>query len=92
MPKRSNAWIKHVKEYQAEHGCSYGEALKGAKATYRGGAVRQMRPLRTRIGVVVKPKATGGRRRKARKTRGGDLAGTLGNLISIGSKILPMLL
>jgi hypothetical protein len=30
-----NAWIKHVKEYQAKHGCSYKEAMQKAKATYR---------------------------------------------------------
>ena len=27
-------WIEHVKAYQAEHGCSYKEALKGASSTY----------------------------------------------------------
>jgi len=27
-------WINHVKQYQAQHGCSYKDALKGAKSTY----------------------------------------------------------
>ena len=27
-------WIRHVKAYQKKHGCSYKEALKGAKSTY----------------------------------------------------------
>jgi len=27
-------WIKHVKAYQKKHGCSYKEAMKGAKKTY----------------------------------------------------------
>ena len=27
-------WLEHVKAYQAEHGCSYKEALKGASSTY----------------------------------------------------------
>jgi len=30
-------WINHVKQYQAEHGCSYKDALKCAKATYKKG-------------------------------------------------------
>ena len=30
-----NDWIKHVKAYQAKHGCSYKEALQKAKATYK---------------------------------------------------------
>ena len=29
-----NPWIEHVKNYQAEHKCSYKEALSGAKKTY----------------------------------------------------------
>jgi len=32
-----NSWIKHVKAYQAKHGCSYKEALQGAKASYKKG-------------------------------------------------------
>jgi len=31
----ASAWIQHVKAYQAQHGCSYKDALKGAKHTYR---------------------------------------------------------
>ena len=30
-----NRWIMHVKQYQKQHGCSYAEALKKAKATYK---------------------------------------------------------
>lgn len=29
-----SAWISHVKAYQAKHGCSYKDAMKGAKASY----------------------------------------------------------
>ena len=32
---RPSAWIQHVKAYQAKHGCSYKDAMKGAKGTYR---------------------------------------------------------
>jgi hypothetical protein len=31
-------WIKHVKRFQAEKGCSYKDALKHASATYRKGS------------------------------------------------------
>jgi hypothetical protein len=33
--KKSNAWVTHVKAYQAEHGCTYAVALKESKATYK---------------------------------------------------------
>ena len=33
-----NAWISHVKAYQAKHGCSYKEALQRSKATYKKGS------------------------------------------------------
>lgn len=29
-----NSWMQHVAAYRAKHGCSYGEALKGASNTY----------------------------------------------------------
>lgn len=31
-------WINHVKKYQAEHGCSYKEALSCAKCSYKKGS------------------------------------------------------
>lgn len=34
-PSSSNPWIAHVKQYRALKGCSYAEALQGAKMTYR---------------------------------------------------------
>lgn len=34
--KRSSKWIDHVKAYAKQHGVSYKQALKDAKATYRG--------------------------------------------------------
>jgi hypothetical protein len=33
--KRPSAWIQHVKAYQQAHGCSYKQAMMGAKATYK---------------------------------------------------------
>ena len=34
--KGVSPWITHVKNYQKQHLCSYREALKNAKHTYRG--------------------------------------------------------
>ena len=39
-----NEWIKHVKMFQAQHGCSYKEALKGASASYRKGSGLMKKP------------------------------------------------
>lgn len=33
--KAPSAWMSHVKAYRAEHGGSYKDAMKGAKATYK---------------------------------------------------------
>ena len=33
-----NQWIQHVKQYAKQHGCSYSEALKRAKPTYKSSA------------------------------------------------------
>lgn len=35
-------WITHCKNYQAEHGCSYKDAMKQAKATYTGGSLKSV--------------------------------------------------
>lgn len=32
----TNPWIKHCKAYAKAHGCSYGVAMKKARASYRG--------------------------------------------------------
>ena len=31
----ANRWVEHVKAYQAQHGCSYKEAMSRAKDSYR---------------------------------------------------------
>lgn len=33
--KNESLWITHVKEYQKSHNCSYKEALKQAKESYK---------------------------------------------------------
>jgi len=34
MIGQGSKWVKHVKQYQKKHGCSYKEAMKQAKASY----------------------------------------------------------
>lgn len=34
--KKTSKWIEHVKNYSKQHGINYSQALKQAKATYRG--------------------------------------------------------
>jgi hypothetical protein len=31
----TNPWVKHVKEYQSKHGCSYKEAMQLSKKSYK---------------------------------------------------------
>lgn len=31
----ANAWVTHVKKYQKAHGCSYKDAMKRSKSTYK---------------------------------------------------------
>jgi hypothetical protein len=35
MYRMANAWISHVKAFQAHHGCSYKDALKRASSSYK---------------------------------------------------------
>jgi len=44
---RMNDWIKHVKMFQAQHGCSYKDALKGASASYRKGSGLMSKPSKS---------------------------------------------
>jgi hypothetical protein len=62
-------WIKHVKRFQAEKGCSYKDALKHASATYRkGSGLRNMSDpgmsgfiANERLTTSTPPKKIGGR-------------------------------
>ncbi len=36
MPKRTNKWVSHVKQYKSEHGLTYQQSLKAARPSYRG--------------------------------------------------------
>ena len=35
IPATLSRWVKHVKEYQAKHNCSYGDALKLSSSSYK---------------------------------------------------------
>jgi hypothetical protein len=39
--KKTNPWIEHVKAYQAENNCTYAEALKASKASYKKPAKKE---------------------------------------------------
>lgn len=39
-----SAWIKHIKQIQAETGCSYKDAMKQGKGTYHKGSASKTRP------------------------------------------------
>ena len=42
----SSNWINHVKNFQQKNGCSYKDALKGAKGSYqRGGKIDEPQTL-----------------------------------------------
>ena len=75
--KRS-AWIKHVMKHK-KAGMSLGDAMKAAKKTWKGGAepagdVTESTPAPLTGGQLMgKGTVAGGKRRKTRKLKGGQL-------------------
>jgi hypothetical protein len=59
----------HVKKYQEQHGCSYKDALKGAKATYKRG--RGFDPMKEIADAMIKKPME----RIIKQSRGGSLFG-----------------
>ena len=41
-----NQWISHVKQYAKQHGCSYSEALKRAKPSYKSSSKPRRKSLK----------------------------------------------
>lgn len=90
--KRSSPWIAHVKKYAKEHGITYGEALKKARASYKGGVYAgkrkssrsksrsKSRIVRRRRTVRKAGALVGGRKRRTRthksKRAGARVAGS----------------
>ena len=70
--KKGNPWLKHVKAYQAKHNCSYKDALKGAKATYKKG--RGVFEDITKSRITEEPKFEAGGDRLKRQIKKGKAA------------------
>lgn len=75
----SNPWIAHVQAYRASQGCSYAEAMQGARKTYRSAALQAVvaehckepnAETEARIQELLKnEKAAEARRRNAERER-----------------------
>jgi hypothetical protein len=71
----ANKWLAHVKKTMKSHkGMKFGQVLKLAKKTYKGGSDSGVEPAPSSSGPFSNAAGTGGRRRRrSRKTRrGGD--------------------
>jgi hypothetical protein len=68
----ANKWLAHVKKTMKSHkGKKFGDILKMAKKTYKGGADVSGSPSLS--SGPLSPAPVGGRRRKTRKSRKGGM-------------------
>ena len=72
----ANKWLTHVKKTMKSHkGKKFGDILKMAKKTYKGGADVEGAPSMS--SGPMSPSPVGGRRRKTRRGRkGGNMMGS----------------
>lgn len=70
----TSKWIMHVKKYAKSHGISYGDAMKKARSSYKGG---------TSAGVLV-----GGRRKRRVKRAGVLVGGKQKKLVALIKKLM----
>jgi hypothetical protein len=72
----ANKWLAHVKKTMKSHkGKKFGDILKMAKKTYKGGA--EVTPSSSMSSGPMSPAPVGGRRRKTRRGRkGGNMMGS----------------
>jgi hypothetical protein len=73
----ANKWLAHVKKTMKSHkGMKFGQVLKLAKKSYKGGAEGGVEPAADSQGPFPNAAGTGGRRRRSRRSRrtrrGGD--------------------
>lgn len=76
--KRRNKWLTHVKKTMKAHkGMKFGQVLKMAKKTYKGGAEGGVEGTPSMTGGPLSGASpVGGRRRKTRRGRkGGNMMG-----------------
>ena len=70
--KRRNKWLTHVKKTMKAHkGMKFGQVLKMAKKTYKGGAEHGVEGTPSMSSGPMSPAPVGGRRRKTRRGRKG---------------------
>jgi hypothetical protein len=70
----ANKWLAHVKKTMKSHkGMKFGQVLKLAKKTYKGGSEGGVEPSPPAGGPFANAAGTGGRRRRSRKTRRGGM-------------------
>lgn len=72
----ANKWLAHVKKtMKSNKGMKFGQVLKLAKKTYRGGSEGGVEPAPSSSGPFSSAAGTGGRRRsrRGRKTRRGGM-------------------
>jgi len=71
-----NDWIKHVKMFQAQHGCTYKNALKGASASYKKGKGLMSKPSKSEQNQMY---TTGGNLKKTSKAQLKRIVAALGD-------------
>lgn len=70
----ANKWLTHVKKTMKSHkGKKFGDILKMAKKTYKGGAENDVQGSPSMSSGPMSPAPVGGRRRKTRKGRKGGM-------------------
>ncbi len=62
----ANAWMKHVMDYKKQHKVTLGEAMKGAKKTYKSGQKGGNCQANAQAQLGGNCGLNGGRRRKTR--------------------------
>jgi hypothetical protein len=80
----ANKWLTHVKKTMKSHkGKKFGDILKMAKKTYKGGADVEGSPSMS--GGPMSPAPVGGRRRKTRRGRkGGNMMKQMNGMMGSG--------
>jgi len=80
----ANKWLAHVKKTMKSHkGKKFGDILKMAKKTYKGGA--EVTPSSSMSSGPMSPAPVGGRRRKTRRGRkGGNMMKQMNGMMGSG--------
>ena len=82
----ANKWLTHVKKTMKSHkGKKFGDILKMAKKTYKGGAEGGVEGAPSMSSGPMSPAPVGGRRRKTRRGRkGGNMMKQMNGMMGSG--------